>query len=121
LSKSDKDGNKIYHLQKDKDYRLKVTILNFEPDESTKPDILEIETNNPKEVELAVEIESFYNLGLKEGGQSKPFNLMLENLQQSFIFPIKGKEKTPEPVKVFVNLYQGMMPVKIIKLSFTVE
>jgi energy-coupling factor transporter ATP-binding protein EcfA2 len=115
-------GKKIYRLQAGKDYQFKVTLSNsnFEPPPPDSQSLKMDENMRKQEVEFEVELESFFNLGLREMARAKSVNLSEEGMW-SFVFPIQPGNKTIsgdntiKAVPVFVNLYQERLPVKVIK------
>ena len=122
--KENDEGESIYTLDTGKKYNFKVVIQKGEIEHTSEPESVEVKPSDPnnRDVELTVEIESFYDLQLYDlqvsSGKSKMFNLDLKELRQSFDFSIEGTEKTHKPVKVFINLYQDMLPIKVVKLLF---
>jgi ABC-type dipeptide/oligopeptide/nickel transport system ATPase subunit len=119
LAANSEEDIPIYSLETGKEYAAKIIIHKGEIDNIPFMESVEIKARelNKQSVELAVEVESFYDLNMS-GGKIKEFNLELEHFQQSFDFSLKGTEKTDKPVKAFINLYQDMFPIKVVKLLF---
>jgi hypothetical protein len=71
-------------------------------------------------IEFGVRLESFYNLNFGEE-QSRPFSPHLKDMIQTYRFPIRTDQQTKEPIQVFINIYQDVSLVQIVKLHFQIN
>jgi hypothetical protein len=65
-------------------------------------------------------VESFYELG-SGPDQSRFFSPSLMKASQFYRFPITPHDPTPGPIQVFINVYQDVSLIHVIRLQLRIE
>lgn len=71
-------------------------------------------------VDMVIRVESFYELGLGDE-QVRAFPPNIENAIETYRFPIKTNDPSPQPVQVFVNIYQNVTLIESVQMFLRIS